>query len=78
MILAVDEFKNENWNIRNSALMCFTALIKRLLGTHHIQNQDLSRRQGFSVIDLHVKFKELTAYFTSKLGLQTTKSEKEK
>ena len=38
MILAVEEFKNENWNIRNSALMCFTALIKRLLGTHHIQN----------------------------------------
>jgi len=36
MILSCDEFKNENWNIRNSALMCFTALIKRLLGTHHI------------------------------------------
>jgi hypothetical protein len=36
MMLSCDEFKNENWNIRNSALMCFTALIKRLLGTHHI------------------------------------------
>ena len=36
MILSCDEFNNENWNIRNSALMCFTALIKRLLGTHHI------------------------------------------
>lgn len=36
MILSCEEFQNENWNIRNSALMCFTALIKRLLGTHHI------------------------------------------
>lgn len=56
MILSCDEFQNENWNIRNSALMCFTALIKRLLGTHHIQDQDLSRRKGLSAIDLHKDF----------------------
>ncbi len=52
MILSCDEFKNENWNIRNSALMCFTALIKRLLGTHHIQDQDMTRKKGISAIDL--------------------------
>lgn len=63
MILACEEFKNENWNIRNSALMCFTAAIKRLLGTHHIQDQDLARRKGCSAIDLHTHFSELLHYF---------------
>ena len=36
MMLSMEEFKSENWNIRNSALMCFTALIRRLLNTYHI------------------------------------------
>jgi hypothetical protein len=63
MILSCDEFKNENWNIRNSALMCFTALIKRLLGTHHIQDQDLSKRKGISAIALHFYFNPLLTYF---------------
>jgi len=36
MILSMEEFKSDNWSIRNSALMCFTALIKRLLDNFHI------------------------------------------
>ena len=59
MVLSCEEFQNENWNIRNSALMCFTALIKRLLDTHHIQDQDLSRKKGFSAVDLWRRFGEL-------------------
>jgi len=37
MMLSMDEFSSDNWSIRNSALMCFTALIKRLLNDFHIQ-----------------------------------------
>ena len=33
MILATENFKSESWSIRNSALMCFTSLTKRLLNT---------------------------------------------
>lgn len=77
-MLSCDEFRNENWNIRNSALMCFTALIKRLLGTHHIQDQDLNRRKGISAIQLHTDFGQLLAYFGSKLGNQVSKAEKDK
>lgn len=36
MMLSMDEFSSDNWSIRNSALMCFTALIKRLLNDFHI------------------------------------------
>ena len=78
MILSCNEFKNENWNIRNSALMCFTALIKRLLGTHHIQDQDLSRRKGISAIALHYYFNQLLSYFGQKLETSTSKVDKEK
>lgn len=78
MMLSCEEFKNENWNIRNSALMCFTALIKRLLGTHHIQDQDLSRRKGMSAIDLNQNFKQLLTYFSSKLAFKDSKLEKDK
>lgn len=78
MILSCEEFQNENWNIRNSALMCFTALIKRLLGTHHIQDQDLSRRKGMSAIDLNQDFKALVTYFSNKLAFQDSKLEKDK
>jgi len=31
MILATKELQSDNWSIRNSALMCFTSLIKCLL-----------------------------------------------
>ena len=37
MMLSMEEFSSNNWSIRNSALMCFTALIKRLLDDFHIQ-----------------------------------------
>jgi hypothetical protein len=37
MMLSTKEFKSDNWSIRNSALMCFTALIKRLLNTNMVQ-----------------------------------------
>lgn len=36
MMLSMDEFSSDNWSIRNSALMCFTALIRRLLNDFHI------------------------------------------
>jgi hypothetical protein len=36
MTLAIEDFRSDSWPIRNSALMCFTALIKRLLGTNQI------------------------------------------
>lgn len=36
MMLAVEAFSSDSWSIRNSALMAFTALTKRLLGTLHV------------------------------------------
>jgi hypothetical protein len=36
MILATENFKSESWSIRNSALMCFTSLTKRLLNTTNV------------------------------------------
>ena len=36
MILAVENFKSDNWSIRNSALMCFTSLTKRMLNTTNV------------------------------------------
>ena len=38
MIISMEEFKSDNWSIRNSALMNFTSLIRRLLDDFHIQN----------------------------------------
>jgi hypothetical protein len=38
MILATENFKSDNWSIRNSALMCFTSLTKRLLNTTNVQD----------------------------------------
>ena len=84
MIISMEEFKSDNWSIRNSALMNFTALIRRLLDNFHIQNQDLSKKRGFSIIELLTKFESLMTYFTSKLqecsGTNTNmpKSEKDK
>lgn len=37
MILATEHFESDTWSIRNSALMCFTALTKRLLRTTIVQ-----------------------------------------
>ena len=67
MIVSMEEFKSDNWSIRNSALMNFTALIKRLLDNFHIQNQDLSKKRGFSILELLTKFENLMTYFTGKL-----------
>mmetsp|Transcript_40610 Transcript_40610/g.29228 ORF Transcript_40610/g.29228 Transcript_40610/m.29228 type:complete len:87 (-) Transcript_40610:2294-2554(-) len=36
MILATKELQSDNWCVRNSALMCFTSLIKRLLNSMQI------------------------------------------
>jgi hypothetical protein len=59
MMLSMDEFSNDNWSIRNSALMCFTALIKRLLNDFNIQEQDLSKGRGMSVVLLITEYNEL-------------------
>lgn len=71
MMLSCDEFESDNWSIRNSALMCFTALIKRLLDTHHIQDQDLSKKRGFTFVELWQKFPELLIYFKGKLSVKS-------
>ena len=67
MILATENFKSDNWSIRNSALMCFTSLTKRLLNTTTVQDQDLSRKKGLSVWDFVSRFKELSDYFKGQL-----------
>ena len=36
MIISMEEFRSDNWSIRNSALMNFTSLIRRLLDNFHI------------------------------------------
>jgi len=38
MILSTESFSSNSWSIRNSALMSFTALTKRLLGQTHVQD----------------------------------------
>ena len=38
MILATESFSSNSWSIRNSALMAFTALTKRLLNNLHVQD----------------------------------------
>lgn len=67
MIVSMENFKSDSWSIRNSALMNFTALIKRLLDNFHIQNQDLSKKRGFTILKLLSKFESLMTYFTTKL-----------
>ena len=68
MILSMEEFQSDNWSIRNSALMCFTALIKRLLDDFHIQEQNLGKKRGFSICDLLTRYDGLLKYFTGKLA----------
>ena len=67
MMLSMDEFSSDNWSIRNSALMCFTALIKRLFDNFHIQEQDLSKKRGMSIVHLIKNFHDLFQYFKTKL-----------
>jgi hypothetical protein len=82
MILATEEFQSDSWPVRNSALMCFTSLIKRFLGAQRIQDQDLSRKKGISVKDFIEKHERLFDYFLTKLGhtmeTSVTKEEKER
>jgi len=82
MIVSLEELSSDSWSIRNSALMNFTALIKRLLDNFHIQNQDLSKKRGFTILDLLTKFESLMTYFTGKLqecsASKTDKVEKDK
>lgn len=83
MILATEAFRSDNWSIRNSALMAFTALTKRLLNNLHVQDQDLARTRGLSVWEFLSKYKELSEYFLGKLreGLASKaagKADKEK
>lgn len=56
MILATENFKAESWSIRNSALMCFTSLTKRLLNTTNVQEQDLSKKKGLSTWEFVTKY----------------------
>ena len=72
MILSMEEFSSDNWSIRNSALMCFTALIKRLFDNFHIQNQDLSKKRGMSIVCLISSFPDLFQYFKTKLSQLVT------
>jgi hypothetical protein len=67
MILATENFKSDNWSIRNSALMCFTSLTKRLLNTTNVQDQDLSRKKGLSIYEFVSKYSVLSDYFKQKL-----------
>jgi len=85
MILATESFNSDSWSIRNSSLMAFTALTKRLLNNLHVQDQDLSRTRGLSVWEFLTKYHDLSEYFLVKLkeGLSAThkgknKQEKEK
>lgn len=78
MILATESFSSNNWSIRNSALMAFTALTKRLLNNLHVQDQDLSRTRGLSVWEFLSKYEELSEYFIFQLkrGLEAQKGKK--
>lgn len=67
MILATEHFESDDWSIRNSALMCFTALTKRLLRTMIVQQQDLSNRKGLSIWEFVTRYAELSTYFKNKL-----------
>lgn len=67
MILATDNFRSDNWSIRNSALMCFTSLTKRVINAHGIQEQDLSSKKGLSIFDFVHRYKELSDYFKRQL-----------
>eukprot|EP00347_Sterkiella_histriomuscorum_P008658 403344256 len=87
MILATESFSSNSWSIRNSALMAFTALTKRILNNLHVQDQDLSRTRGLSVFDFLSKYEKLSNYFLNKLrdgleyshgGIKVKKEEKDK
>jgi hypothetical protein len=67
MILACDSFSSDNWSIRNSGLMSFTALTKRVLNNLNVQDQDMARTRGLTVPGFFHKFKELNTYFKEKL-----------
>lgn len=67
MILATENFKSDNWSIRNSALMCFTSLTKRLLNTTTVQEQDLSRKKGLSIWEFVSRYEQLSEYFKTTL-----------
>lgn len=75
MILATESFSSNSWSIRNSALMAFTALTKRVLNNLHVQDQDLARTKGTSVWEFLTKYQELSQYFIKKLkeGLEMSK-----
>jgi hypothetical protein len=68
MILATENFKSDNWSIRNSALMCFTSLTKRMINAHTVQEQDLASKKGLSIFEFVHRFKELSDYFKGKLS----------
>lgn len=78
MILATESFSSNNWSIRNSALMAFTSLTKRLLNNLHVQDQDLARTRGLSVWEFLHKYHDLSEYFLGKLreGLDANKGKK--
>ena len=84
MIISMDEFNSDNWSIRNSALMNFTSLIRRLLDNFHVQNQDLAKTKGFTIYELLTRHEDLMSYFTNKLhecsvtNSNISKSEKDK
>ena len=77
MILATEAFSSDSWSIRNSALMAFTALTKRLIDNLHVQEQDLSRTRGLSVWEFLHRYEELSEYFMGRLreGLRKVKKE---
>ena len=80
MILATESFRSDSWSIRNSALMAFTALTKRLLNNLHVQDQDLSRTRGLTVWEFLYKYQELSEYFLAKLreGLRSISKREDK
>mmetsp|Transcript_4629 Transcript_4629/g.4345 ORF Transcript_4629/g.4345 Transcript_4629/m.4345 type:complete len:226 (-) Transcript_4629:320-997(-) len=67
MILAMEAFSSDNWSIRNSALMSFTALTKRLLNTLNVQEQDLAKKKGLTTWDFFGRHHQLSEYFLKKL-----------
>jgi len=84
MVLSTENFQSDNWSIRNSALMCFTSLTKRLLNTSFVQEQDLSRKKGTSIWEFVSRYSELSDFFKSKLqvslapGVKLSKSAAER
>jgi hypothetical protein len=65
-MLAADGFSEDNWNVRNSALMAFTSLTKRIFPTS-VQEQDLAKGKGRTIIDFFTKEKALYKFFLGKI-----------